>query len=88
MGDMADFLNDSMDPEDDCFQNEEFREVKYDAIMFETRNAWLIRLPIKDDLTNVEIWLPKSRCALMPDCKISIPQWLIEEKDIQEYVKE
>lgn len=58
----------------------------YDQILSETPRAWFIRFPMKSDLTNDDVWLPKSQCDIVESEKtIEVPEWLIAEKNLEEY---
>ena len=53
--------------------------VGYDAIRFETDNAYLL------EIDGEEVWLPKSHCELNPDeDEAHIPEWLAIEKGLGE----
>ena len=74
--------------DDGYYRSERFCAMRFDAILRETPKAWLVRLPIQDDLSSKEIWFPKSQCELIGKNGLRIPGWLVEEKDIEEYVDE
>jgi hypothetical protein len=90
--------NDNMDFGADFGEEDNFRwgrcsvgqrtvYLEFDQVLKETGAAWFVRFPMKDDLTNDDIWFPKSQCDI-PDAEqkiIEVPQWLVDEKDISEY---
>lgn len=54
-----------------------------------TAKAWLIEFEIDKDLNSVEAWLPKSQCALDENAQvIYVPEWLVFEKELEQYEKE
>ncbi len=55
-------------------------ELQYDAVLKETDNAWLIEFE-----PSVEVWIPKSQCG-EPDGTIEIKEWLVTEKELDEYI--
>lgn len=91
-------FNDNLDfgadfGEDDdfrCGRSSRGREIiylKFDQILRETDDAWFVRFPMKDDLTNDDHWFPKSQCDIpAPEQQIiEVPRWLVEEKEVEEY---
>lgn len=60
--------------------------IEFDDIQHETNSAWLLSLD-----GEIEIWLPKSQCELIRNPSngvtgvIQIPEWLIFEKELEEY---
>lgn len=64
----------------------ELVELRFLLVLRETDAAWYIRFPMKDDLTNDDLWFPKSQCSIEEEAKIiSVPQWLVDKKECEEY---
>lgn len=60
--------------------------IRFESLLRETPKAWFIRFPMKDDLTNDDVWLPKSQCEIDRRSKtIEVPGWLMEEKNLYDY---
>ncbi len=63
-------------------------EIAFEEVIKETQKAWLLRFPMKKDLSNEDIWFPMSQCDLDEKNKrIWVPRWLVTEKSIEEYEK-
>ena len=67
----------------------ETHKVKFLAVARETEKAWLLTFEIAEDFSPVQAWIPKSQCDMGRDPGvIFIPQWLIEEKELEKYAEE
>lgn len=63
--------------------------LKFERIVKESEKAWLVEFPMDDELNNVTCWLPKSQCKIrLQDKQIQVPQWLVEEKELEDYQDE
>lgn len=61
--------------QDENFESTETYSILFDELVTETKMAWLI------DIDCVEIWFPKSLCAI-EDNYITMPYWLAKEKEL------
>ncbi len=66
----------------------EFFVLQFHRIKHETKAAYLIEFEITKDLESVEAWLPKSECNLLAGNQIEVPDWLVDEKDLEAYITE
>ena len=84
MGDMADWYNDQNELsllQGEIMDDKEMYEINYDKKEHETDKAWLFIFEDK------KVWLPKSQCELDELNKIiNVPVWLVEEKEIEDYI--
>lgn len=65
-------------------RNDEMVTLSFESITAETEAAWLVCF---DGENGPEAWLPKSQCNIDVDAgKITAPQWLVEAKEIEDYV--
>ena len=72
--------------EADCRDGEPvFLTLEFNRIVHETKAAWLIEWEIDKDLESIQSWLPKSECTITLEDKILVPEWLVEEKDLESY---
>lgn len=63
--------------------------LNFERVIQESKMAWHIEFPMDDELNNVTCWLPKSQCKIrLQDKKVQVPQWLVEEKDLEDYQDE
>lgn len=66
--------------------NKEHVELAFSSVIKETPKAWYIRFPMKKDLTNDDVWLPKSQCEMEDGAdRIWVPRWLVTEKELEDY---
>lgn len=93
MGDMADWINDQYEPDEEADQRwadgGEMNPYDYERVVLNRERSWLIRMPgaTKNSLGN-DIWFPKSwgtgRCVLEEDTKrIWVPMWLAIQKGLE-----
>jgi len=86
MGEMADYVNDSqdMDEEDISFSFRMFEKTKtvkleIVKVVAGTDKAWLIEYKKGNSATNR--WFPKSQCEISKDSKIiTVPEWILAEE--------
>jgi len=48
----------------------------------ETDLAWLVTLP-----DGREVWLPKSTCHRAKDGTFMVPQWIVDDRNLEEFVR-
>ena len=58
---------------------EDARTISLKSVKHETPKAWLA---ILDD--DKEVWFPKSQCEMTEDNKLSVPEWLLKEKGLND----
>jgi len=76
MGDIADW--DALDAEDDFQVSDDPYNIPFIRIEHETEKAWLLLLE-----EEWKEWFPKSQCSISETSKIiSVPYWLVKEKDL------
>jgi len=57
--------------------------LSFERVETDTAAAWLV---VFEEEEGVQAWMPKSRCELDLEAgKIRAPQWLVEEKEIEDY---
>lgn len=57
-------------------------DIVYDDLVYETDKAYLLRFDDKD------VWIPKSQVQDIDDEYVTLPLWLIEEKELETYIVE
>jgi len=57
-------------------------DIVYDDLVYETDKAYLLRFDDRD------VWIPKSQVQDIDDEYITLPLWLIEEKELETYIVE
>lgn len=68
------------------FRNET-HELHYDEIIARTDRAWLLQFGDNEDEDRVQVWLPWSQCRINVEaCTITAPEWLIVEKELEDYI--
>jgi phosphoribosylaminoimidazole carboxylase (NCAIR synthetase) len=87
MFDIEDHYPDYFEDEDRELDNKyTLLVLNFERVIQESKKAWLVEFPMDDELNNVTCWLPKSQCKVrLQDKKIQVPQWLVEENDLEDY---
>jgi len=57
-------------------------DIVYDDLVYETDKAYLLRFDDRD------VWVPKSQVQDIDDEYVTLPLWLIEEKELETYIVE
>jgi len=57
-------------------------DIVYDDLVYETDKAYLLRFDDRD------VWIPKSQVQDIDDEYVTLPLWLIEEKELETYIVE
>lgn len=60
-------------------KSDEMLEIRYLSLLRQTSAAWQFDV-VNEDMDELRIWLPKSRCELQEEQKIvMVPRWLVEK---------